>query len=177
MHLRDNLSLSEKLDMLSDKLSRADSLVSETEGSRVIVLIVAPKEEAAAVRELKMRFEGRINLLNFGAKLVETAKSYGMDNLEDDFSFLGKSSIGDFSKLLLNGLIESIVESSKANPITAVHRLGILNGFFGLNPLIEGVTGNLANPALFIYPGKRKDHILTFLDGRHTTSVYRALVI
>ena len=177
MHLRDNLSLADKLEIISDKLSRVDSRVSETQGSRVIVRIVAPKEEATAVREVRMRFEGRINVLNLGAKLVETAKSYGMDNLEDDFSFLGKSSIGDFSKLLLNGLIESIVESSKANPITAVHRLGILNGFFGLNPLIEGVTGNLANPALFIYPGKRKDHILTFLDGRHTTSVYRALVI
>lgn len=177
MHLRDNLSLSEKLDMLSDKLSRADSLVSETEGSRVIVLIVAPKEEAAAVRELKMRFEGRINLLDFGAKLVETANGYGMENLESDFSFLGKSSIGDFSLLLQKSLIGSIVESSQLNPLTAVHRLGVINGFFGLNPLIEGVTNKLLNPAVFIYPGKRKDHILTFLDGRHTTSVYRALVI
>ena len=50
MHLRDNLSLADKLDIISDKLSRVDSLVSETEGSRVIVLIVAPKEEMAAVR-------------------------------------------------------------------------------------------------------------------------------
>ncbi len=177
MHLRDNLSLADKLDIISDKLSRVDSLVSETEGSRVIVLIVAPKEEAAAVRELKMRFEGRINLIDFGTKLVETANGYGMDNLEDDFSFLGRASIGDFSKLLLKCMVESIIESSKDSPITAVHRLGVINGFFGLNPLIEGVTGNLANPALFIYPGKRRDHILTFLDGRHTTSVYRALVI
>ena len=74
-------------------------------------------------------------------------------------------------------MTESIVKSSKDSPLTVIHRLGILNGFFGLNPLIEEVTGRLVNPVLFIYPGKRKEHILTFLDGRHTTSVYRALVI
>jgi hypothetical protein len=74
-------------------------------------------------------------------------------------------------------MTERIVKASQESSLTVIHRLGILNGFFGLNPLIEEVTGKLVSPVLFIYPGKRKEHILTFLDGRHTTSVYRALVI
>jgi len=177
MHLKNNLSLSEKLNILSEKLERVDSLTSETEGSKAVVLIVSPKEETTAIRELKIRFEGRMKLLNLGSIISETATRYGMDNLAEDFSFLGKSCIKDFAHLLHSKMTESIVKSSKDNPLTVIHRLGILNGLFGLNPLIEEVTGKLVNPVLFIYPGKRKEHILTFLDGRHTTSVYRALVI
>ena len=45
MHLKNNLSLSEKLNILSEKLERVDSLTSETEGSKAVVLIVSPKEE------------------------------------------------------------------------------------------------------------------------------------
>lgn len=176
MPLRDDLSLFEKLYMLSEKLERPDLLASETEGSKAIVLIVSPREETNGLRELKMRFEGKLGLLNLGSKLTETAERYGIENLKDDFSFFGKTCINDFSQLLLSACIESIVQAASASYLTAVYRLGILNGFFGLNPLIEGVTGKLVNPVLFIYPGKRKEHILTFLNGRHTTSLYRAIV-
>lgn len=177
MPSRDDLVLPDKLNLLSDILARPGSLASETEGSRVIVLIVAPREESAALRELKIRYEGRLGLLDAAGKLVETASGYGMENLEDDFSFFGRACIKDFSPLFLSGLVEGIVQACGKHELTTVHRLGIINGFFGLNPLIEGVAGRLVNPAVFLYPGKKKDHILTFLDGRHTTSVYRALVI
>ena len=111
-----------------------------------------------------MRFEGRINLLDFGAKLVETANGYGMENLEADFFLSWKVEHRETSRCSCKKSYREYRGVLTGEPITAVHRLGVINGFFGLNPLIEGVTNKLLNPAVFIYPGKRKDHILTFLD-------------
>jgi len=177
MPLPGNLTLSDKLNILSEKLERVDSLISETEGSKAVVLIVSPKEETTAVRELNIRYEGRLKLLNLGSVLAEVVGNYGLDNLAEDFAIFDESCIRDFSQLLLEKLKERIIEASEEKHLTVIHRLGILNGFFGINPLIEGVTGKLVNPVLFIYPGKKRENDLTFLDGRHTTSLYRALVI
>ncbi|HPE70114.1 MAG TPA: hypothetical protein PLF96_12405 [Thermotogota bacterium] len=177
MHWKNSLPLPEKLEMVSEKLKHPASLLSESEGSQVLVLTVNPSQEPAALDALQLRFPGKLELLNLGSKLTQVATDYGMENLEEDFSFFGKGSIQDFSKLFLSAIIQSIQEASQSASLTVVHRLGILNGFFGLNPLIEGVTGKLANPALFLYPGKRKEHILSFLEGRHTTSLYRAIVL
>lgn len=177
MYLKDDLSLSEKLDLLPPMLAREDVLASNTEGSKAIVLIAAPKEEDTAVRALQMRFPESLALVSIATELVETAHAYGIENLESDFSFSSAICIQDFAELFRGSLVEKITQSSNQHRLTVIHRLGILNGFFGLNPIIEGITGKLGHPVLFIYPGKKKAHILSFLDGRHTTSLYRAVVL
>lgn len=177
MQSRTSETIPEKLNEISEIILKPESLSSVSEGSKVIVMIVAPKEEAKAVENLKQRFERKLHLINTGELLVDTARQYGVTTLEEDFDFIGKSALRSFSQKLLDRINKEIIDSSKENEITAIHRLGVLNGFFGLNPIIEAVAGQLANPVLVIYPGKRKDKILTFLDGRHSTSIYRAKIV
>jgi len=174
---RNELTLSDKLNLISEILERPDLLANETEGSKVIILTVSPKEEIVALRDLKLRLGEDTGMLDCAKALSETAENYGLENLAEDYDFFGKSCVKDFSNRFLSRLTRALEETSKSFPLTVVCRLGILNGFFSLNPLIEAVTGKLANPALMIYPGKREDRILKFLDGRHTASVYRAVIL
>ncbi|HNW47646.1 MAG TPA: DUF1788 domain-containing protein [Thermotogota bacterium] len=177
MYLQNDPTLSDKLNMISVTLERPDLLANESEGSKVIILTVLPKEENSAVRNLTQRFSNNAATLDCAKILTETVQGYGLSNLEEDFLFCGRACFNDFSSRFLSQLTDAIVGSSKGASLTVVCRLGILNGFFSLNPLIEALTGRLANPVIMIYPGRREDRVLKFLDGRRTASVYRAVII
>jgi hypothetical protein len=172
-----NLTLKDKLNELRNVLSSPEPLTSSSEGSKIIVFIVAPKEETKAIDEMNHALGNNSTFFDTAKFLTEVANDYGLDNLKDDFEFLGNPALDDFSYLLLEKLRTKVIESSRDNELTIIHRIGILNGLFRINSLIEKVSGQLTNPVVIIYPGKKKDHRLTFLDGRHSTSMYRAIVL
>lgn len=177
MQSQDNLPLKDKLNELRNVLSSPESLTSSSEGSKIIVFTVSPKEETKTIDEMNHALGNNTSFFNTAKFLTEVANDYGLDNLKNDYDFLGNLALDDFSHILLDKLKTKVIEYSKENELTIVHRIGILNGFLGIYPLIERVSGKLTNPVVIIYPGKRKDHRFTFLNGRHTTSMYRAIVI
>ncbi len=176
MPLKNEAALKEKLEQVRDLLERPESLAANTEGSKVIIVVVKPKEESKAMNELKRAFDGKFASVNCAKQLIRVANDYGYEQLREDLEFFG---FDDFSQKIKEEIVNEILRACEKSDIEFVvlHRVGILNGVTRLNPIIEDVSGKLKKPLLIIYPGKRESHALTFLNSRHRTSVYRAEVI
>ncbi|HCZ06894.1 MAG TPA: hypothetical protein DHV12_07185 [Thermotogae bacterium] len=179
MLLKREATLREKLEQVKELLENSNSLSAMTEGSKVIIMVVNPKEESKAINELSRTYKGKILSVSCAEQVIKTANDYGYEQLRENLESFGEVTLDDFSKRVKDKIVEEILRVSKTSDIRVVvlHRLGILNGITRLSPIIEGVAGKLRNPLLVIYPGKREGHTLTFLNSRHKTSIYRAAII
>jgi hypothetical protein len=177
MYSDDNdITLREKIKLLHNLLENSDQLAGMTEGSKVIVLIVDPKDESEAVRELNNSFDDSVEYIDASDVLLKVTDEYGLDELKSDKKFFKESYMEIFSDKLLNAIISEITQKT-SKKTTIIHRIGILNGILRLTPIIESIAGKLTFPLVVVYPGKKKDNLLHFLEKRHVTSIYRAEVI
>jgi|YelNatPaOPRAMG01_1025707.scaffolds.fasta_scaffold09368_5 hypothetical protein len=170
-----DITLKDKIHLLEDLFKRPDEIKSKTEGSKVIILTVDPKEETKALEELQKTFDS-MNHIDISEVLLRITDEYGLENLKEDREFYGNNYKENFLRKFLNLIIEEIINKS-SDKIVVVYRIGILNGLLRINQIIESITGNLNYPVIMIYPGKRKGEELHFLKNRHVTSVYRAEII
>ncbi len=171
-----DISLKEKMSILEDLLKRPDEIKGRTEGSKVIILTVPPAEETNAVKDLKKALYDQAAYLDSSEILLKTLDEYGLENLKEDKEFYGKDYKESFLRMLLGSITEEIVKKSSEKTVV-IHRIGILNGLLRLNQVIESITENMKFPLIVVYPGKRKDESLYFLNARHVTSIYRAEII
>lgn len=176
MHLEADITLKEKLELLEDLLKRPNEIKSRTEGSKIVILTVDPKKETNAVKEMRKKFGENIICVDASEILLKVADEYGLENLKEDREFYGENYRESFLRILLNSINEEIVKKS-SEKIVAIHRIGMLNGLLRVSQIIESITENLRYPLIIIYPGKRKDDTLYFLNNRHVTSIYRAEII
>jgi len=179
MPLRHEATLKEKLSQVKELLKKPDSLPAMTEGSKVIIIVVSPKEETKAVDEFRKTYKEDFLSVNCAKQMIETANDYGYEQLREDLKFFGNSLLADFSREIRDKIVDEILQTCGVtnSKIVVLHRVGILNGITRLNPIIEAVAGKLKNPLVIIYPGKLKGHTLTFLNSRHDTSIYRAVIV
>lgn len=179
MPLRHEATLKEKLAQVKELLENPDSLPAMTEGSKVIIMVVNPKEEGKAVNELKRIYKEKFLSVNCAEQMIKAANDYGYEQLREDLEFFDGSLLADFSRKIRDRIVDEILRTCEItdSKIVVLHRVGILNGITRLNPIIEAVAGKLKNPLVIIYPGKRNGHTLTFLNSRHDTSIYRATII
>ncbi len=169
------ITLKGKINLLKNLLEKSDEIKSKTEGSKVIILTVDPTEETKAIEELKRIFDD-MSYIDISKILLEAVDEYGLENLKEDREFYGNNYKESFLRKFLNLIIEETINQSK-DKIVVIHRIGILNDLLRINQIIESVAGDLNNPVVMIYPGKRKEEELHFLNDRHVTSVYRAEII
>ncbi|MGC8637994.1 MAG: BREX protein BrxB domain-containing protein [Athalassotoga sp.] len=175
MRSNTELTLKDKINILESLFKRPDEIKSKTEGSKVIILTVDPKEETKALEELKKTFDS-MTYIDISEILLKVIDEYGLENLKEDREFYGNNYKESFLRKFLNLIIEETINQSKYK-IVVIHRIGILNGLLRINQIIESITGDLNNPVVMIYPGKRQEERLHFLNERHVTSVYRAEII
>ncbi|MDN5338603.1 MAG: hypothetical protein PWQ20_1673 [Thermotogaceae bacterium] len=179
MPLRREATLEEKLAQVKELIENPDSLSAMSEGSKVIIMIVKPKEESEVIDELKKIYSEKFSSVNCAEQMIKTANNYGYEQLREDLEFFGDSLLADFSQKIRDRIVDEILRTCEMmnSEIVVLHRVGILNGITRLNPIIEAVAGRLKKPLLIIYPGKRNGNTLTFLNSRHDMSVYRAIII
>ena len=166
----------DKIDELKKVLLRPQELKSLSEGSNIVLLVIEPQQESFAIQLIQKKFPQSL-LINCSNILLDSVDQYGIQNLRDDFDFSANLYLHDFAHFLFEKLKNTLIEGSRDNHLLFLYRVGLLNEIIRVNSIVESLAGCLPNPFIILYPGQKKDRTLTYLNGRHKMSVYRAYII
>lgn len=169
-------TVEDKIDDLKKVLLKPQELKSLSEGSNIVILVIEPQQESFALQLIQKKFPNS-SLINCSKILLDSINQYGIQNLHDDFEFSANLFLQDFAHFLFEKLKNTIIKGSLDSYLPFLYRVGLLNEIIRVNSLVESLAGCLHNPFIILYPGKKRDHTLTYLNGRHKTSVYRAYII
>lgn len=169
-------TIEDKIDELEKVLLKPQELKSLSEGSNIIILVIDPQQESFTLQLIQKKFP-KSSLINCSKILLDSVDQYGIQNLRDDYEFSANLFLQDFAHFLFDNLKNTIIKGSIDYYLPFFYRVGLLNGIIRVNSIVESLAGCLQNPFIILYPGQKRDHILTYLNGRHKTSVYRAYII
>lgn len=169
-------TVEEKIHELEKVLTRPQELKSLSEGSNIILLVIQPQQEPYVTKLIQKKFPKSL-MVNCSTIFLDSVEEYGIQNLKDDFEFSENGFLQDFAHFLFENLKNSIIKEIDKYNLIFLSRVGLFNEIIRVNTIVESLTNCLRAPMVILYPGQKKDHTLTYLNGRHRMSIYRAYKI